>query len=111
MVRRVSQSKYKPKICQTVYRLGFASEPTGDDQSSSSIESEGILLCTFLTEPIVVSSIPGRPQSVNLAEGGQAVCRFDLAPATTINHRLSLIEGDKLASLPFQLTFLRMFLL
>ena len=106
--RRVSQSKYKSKICPRVDRLGFHCQPIRYKQSSSGIKPEDVILCTFLTEPIVASSIPGRPQSINLAEGGQAVRRFNLASATAVNHRLASIEGEELASLPCQLTFCRM---
>ena len=72
MVRRVSQSKYKPKICPRAYRVGFGSEPTDHEHFSSAVESKGISFRALVTEPIVASAILGRPQSINLAEGGQA---------------------------------------
>ena len=107
MIRRVSQSEYKPKICLRVYRLTFGSQPIRYEQFSSGVQLEDVFLCAHVTEPIVASAIPGRPQSINLAEGRQAVRRFNLAPATAINHRLASIEGDQLAPLPCQLTFCR----
>jgi hypothetical protein len=94
MVRRVSQSKYKPEIRLRVYRLGFSSAPTDHEHFSSAVESKGMFFRALVAEPIVASAIPGRPQSINLAEGGQAACRFNLTSATAINHRLASIEGD-----------------
>jgi hypothetical protein len=107
MIWRVSQSEYKPKICTRVDRLGFHCQPIRYEQSSSRIKPKDVILCTFLTDPIVAGAISGRPQSINLAEGGQAAWRFSLASATAIDHRLASIEGDELASLPCQLTFRR----
>ena len=89
--------------------MGFGSEPTDHEHFSSAGESKGMSFRALVTEPIVASAILGRPQSINLAEGGQAAWRFSLASATTINHRLTSIEDDELASLPCQLTSRRMF--
>lgn len=80
--------------------MGFGSAPTDHEHLSSAVESKGMFFRALVAEPIVASAIPGRPQSINLAAGGQAACRFNLASATAINHRLASIEGDELASLP-----------
>ena len=52
--------------------MGFGSEPTDHEHFSSAVESKGISFRALVTEPIVASAILGRPQSINLAEGGQA---------------------------------------
>ena len=86
MARRVRQTEDEPEICQRIYSLGFRGTPASRNQSSAGIEPERIVFCARITEPIVISTIPGQAQSIDLAEHGQTVCWCISASATAVDH-------------------------